>query len=492
MPTVLDQLISSIEQALGPALALSLTNASAGADLYEAYVFSLILDAAAIEGASITFKDVNGDDPATFIFRTSPGHIYSKAQLYSHAVLEFSDVPPLEAHTGVYVSGKSGLIHEADVLVLLAEEANTCRDNDVPPRSHQALLAVECKFYSAGLQLGLARADIPCRTAREKYIHKILCGLQAEGFEQLEKLEVPSWNIILAPGERLGLYLVLSGNASIAFPKRSMDPHLFTRNLIDLAAERNPVGGLNESADCHPIVLCKGDLIGEFEYVQRREPMGHVIAATFFKTPETRKRLQTTLVRLPGNSKVAAAASFHVMTEKLALMNHLLMPTIHKRQSRINNILALCFAGLFPVYRVFYRAPDGGCLVEVPDSCGVYGEGDRGRRYACLGHLDPRRDPLGIELSTSYLSRCFGFPDGDAIIKDVNGRAIDVYSDAARCKHKDTEQNGIAHLGAESLLFFLHNRNPQHTGFARDFVAGYGMDMDEEFLERAHRASAHF
>jgi hypothetical protein len=63
-------------------------------------------------------------------------------------------------HLGVYVSGRSGLIHEADVLVLLAEEAQMCRYNHVPPRSHRTLIATECKFYASNLQLGLGRAFV--------------------------------------------------------------------------------------------------------------------------------------------------------------------------------------------------------------------------------------------------------------------------------------------------------------------------------------------
>ncbi len=39
-------------------------------------------------------------------------------------------------------------------------EAETCRHNQVPPRSSKILIAVECKFYSTHLQLHLARAFI--------------------------------------------------------------------------------------------------------------------------------------------------------------------------------------------------------------------------------------------------------------------------------------------------------------------------------------------
>src|SRR5438034_974802 len=134
----LPSLLASIQATLGPAMSPSLTAASAGSDLFEAYVFSLVLDAAENEEANIQFQNVNGSNSGIFTFRTSPGHIWWDSQPYTHAELQFPDCPLLEAHLGVYVTGKSGLIHEADVLVLLSEEAQLCRHNRVPPRSRTA------------------------------------------------------------------------------------------------------------------------------------------------------------------------------------------------------------------------------------------------------------------------------------------------------------------------------------------------------------------
>ncbi len=92
----------------------------------------------------LQFRNVDGTTPAVYTFRTSPGHIWSHAQPYTHAVLTFPDqLPQLELHTGVYVSGKSGLIHEADVLVLLSEEAELARQNRVPPRPYKIFVAAE-------------------------------------------------------------------------------------------------------------------------------------------------------------------------------------------------------------------------------------------------------------------------------------------------------------------------------------------------------------
>ncbi len=205
MTSTEDQLLSQIEQTLGSVVTSSLTRSSAGADLYEAYVFSLILEAAAIEGARVSFKNVDGTLPAVFTFRTSPGHLYSRTRLYSNAVVEFTDLPLLEAHTGVYLSGKSGLIHEADVLVLLADEARTCRDNDVPPRSHQALLAVECKFYSSGLQLAMARGFVGLCSDLSSRECFFVTNTTALSVEKLLAHQRKKWQNVMTPGSTVAI-----------------------------------------------------------------------------------------------------------------------------------------------------------------------------------------------------------------------------------------------------------------------------------------------
>lgn len=156
----LPDLLAQIQAAIGASVTPSLTTASAGSDIFEAYILSIIIEAAEAEGAVVSFRNVDGSVPMVFTFRTSPGHIWWNSQPYTHVQIQFADVPTLEAHMGVYVTGKSGLIHEADVLVLLSEEAQLSRQNQVPPRSKRAIIAAECKFYSSNLRLGLARAFV--------------------------------------------------------------------------------------------------------------------------------------------------------------------------------------------------------------------------------------------------------------------------------------------------------------------------------------------
>lgn len=146
-----------ISRALDTAVRSNLSAASAGNDLYEAYVWTLVLEAAQNEGATIQLRTRSGRPVNEFTFRTSPTSIFSETRDYGHAELIFPRAPALEAHVGIYVSGKSKVNHECDVAVLYREEAEICRDQHVHPRSSKVLLAIECKYYlssSLGLDLG--------------------------------------------------------------------------------------------------------------------------------------------------------------------------------------------------------------------------------------------------------------------------------------------------------------------------------------------------
>jgi len=153
------QLLADITSALRPP-PLSLTNASHGSDVFEAYVFTLIIAAARSEGATITYENVSGSSPSQLYFRTSPGHIYSTRHPYSHAVIDFGIQAPLEAHVGILVAGKSQVLHECDVAVLDRDEARMCRRDRTEPRSSTLEISVEAKFYSTTLGLDLARSFI--------------------------------------------------------------------------------------------------------------------------------------------------------------------------------------------------------------------------------------------------------------------------------------------------------------------------------------------
>lgn len=153
-----DSFLDNIKSKLGKSITLNLTTSSDLWDLFEAYVFCIVLDAAKKEGAVISYEDVSGKKPSNFFFRTSPGLISSNRHPYTYAIIEFPGKPPLEAHLGVRVTGKSKVLHECDVLVLFRGEANICRRATVSPNSTKAVLAIECKYYTTNLDLNLARS----------------------------------------------------------------------------------------------------------------------------------------------------------------------------------------------------------------------------------------------------------------------------------------------------------------------------------------------
>jgi hypothetical protein len=153
----LTDLLNQIRQLL-PAVATQTSwDLAADEDRFEGYLFALVLTAAEKEGANIQFENRIGPFAGICTFRTSPGHLWSDAQPYTHAVIEFPKRPPLEAHVGVFVSGQSKLYHEADVVVLSRAVARTCRFDRIDPPASEAVLLLECKYYAADPGIGLGR-----------------------------------------------------------------------------------------------------------------------------------------------------------------------------------------------------------------------------------------------------------------------------------------------------------------------------------------------
>lgn len=145
--TINQNLLNQIRSALGSSINPNLTTRSKVFDLFEAYVFSFLIEAARNEpNVNIDYINTNRAKATTFTFRTSPGQIFNG--LYTHAEITFQRKRPLEAHVGVRVSGISKVLHECDVLLLEKSEAEICRNNNVSPQSSKAILAAECKYYS--------------------------------------------------------------------------------------------------------------------------------------------------------------------------------------------------------------------------------------------------------------------------------------------------------------------------------------------------------
>ena len=125
---------------------------------YEAYIFGLCLRAARELGATVTLHGITG--PANpFVFRGAPGYIYSHSQNYGYArfVLGGED---FEVHAGVEFCGTSGMMHELDVGILRASEAQSCRTGNTHPIAASLVAGWECKFFAGTLDKGLGRAFV--------------------------------------------------------------------------------------------------------------------------------------------------------------------------------------------------------------------------------------------------------------------------------------------------------------------------------------------
>jgi hypothetical protein len=154
---VREDLIAAIEGVVSSAASVGYAEQSATNDIYENYVWSLCLQAAVEHDAGVSYETVHEKPATRLVFRTSPGAIYGITHEYTHAVLEFAGCPPLEAHVGVRVTGKSGVLHQCDLAVIDRDETQLCRAEQVHPRASKVLIAAECKFYTSAIQLYLGR-----------------------------------------------------------------------------------------------------------------------------------------------------------------------------------------------------------------------------------------------------------------------------------------------------------------------------------------------
>jgi len=194
--TDISALLASLQAQIGAATS-SYTSASDLGDVFEGYVWSIVLAAARSEGASVRFESVSGASPNRLIFRTSPGFIYSKAHDYSHAVILLPNTPELEAHIGVFVTGRSGVTHECDVAVVERDEALLCRAEAVHPRASKVLLALECKFHTSTLQLGLARGFLGLTQDLQKAERFLVTNAESNSAQKMVTYHKAEWEFRL-------------------------------------------------------------------------------------------------------------------------------------------------------------------------------------------------------------------------------------------------------------------------------------------------------
>ncbi|MCC6567533.1 MAG: hypothetical protein IT298_17385 [Chloroflexi bacterium] len=145
-----------------------LTSAKAKTDysLYELFVFTLVLEAAEELGAPpAVFKTLSGGSAVVTSapdFKTGPHDLWSDGDVWADLTLPGRRMP-FEVHIGVCVEGKSGVPHECDVSVLRARTAERCRTSKITPKSHELVIAAECKYYAQRIGIGMAREFLGLR-----------------------------------------------------------------------------------------------------------------------------------------------------------------------------------------------------------------------------------------------------------------------------------------------------------------------------------------
>jgi hypothetical protein len=157
IPSV-DRFITALDAALNSGIGHTLSAASNGADVYEAYLMAIVIRAAEDLHMGIAIEDTSGTAKTTLQLRTSPSSITSGS--FTHVTLSHPSTGDelLEVHTGIYVQGTSGVRHECDVVILKRDAGVHCRQHPPSdPRSSAVVWAMEAKFYVTNVGLAKAR-----------------------------------------------------------------------------------------------------------------------------------------------------------------------------------------------------------------------------------------------------------------------------------------------------------------------------------------------
>lgn len=197
--TVHQELIDAIEVIISQGASLGYAQPAAANDVYENYVWALCLEAARRQGAAISYETVTSNATNNLCFRTSPGSIYSTAHDYTHACLDFIRCPRLEAHVGIRVAGRSGVLHECDVAVLFKEESELCRAEQVHPRASRILIAAECKFYTSAIQLHLGRSFLGLTSDINKKLRYFVTNANSASVTKLIAHHDGEWECSVLP-----------------------------------------------------------------------------------------------------------------------------------------------------------------------------------------------------------------------------------------------------------------------------------------------------
>lgn len=153
-PSLLTEIKENLEAIVNP----NLRRYQQLRNLFNCYIFNILVTGAKNEGGKVSYKDVTKQATDRLIFRQRPGKIYEQIQPYTHGLIEFANKPPLEIHIGVKVHGRLRVLYDCDICVLYKMEADACRNNGREPRASRILLGVNCEYSASQLQPEVAQA----------------------------------------------------------------------------------------------------------------------------------------------------------------------------------------------------------------------------------------------------------------------------------------------------------------------------------------------
>jgi hypothetical protein len=157
MPISTNTFLLEIRAALGP-ISRDAQQSTRAWDLYEVLVLGAVVGGARRANGQVELLDTNGNPATRYLFRSSPGPLARPSQQFTHAEIRFAGQPALEAHTGIWVVGKSQLPHECDCAVVSKAEADAVRSAGRTPLWGQLLIHAEAKYYARPVPFGHGRA----------------------------------------------------------------------------------------------------------------------------------------------------------------------------------------------------------------------------------------------------------------------------------------------------------------------------------------------
>ncbi|MDA2925814.1 cyclic nucleotide-binding domain-containing protein [Acidobacteria bacterium AH-259-G07] len=292
----------------------------------------------------------------------------------------------------------------------------------------------------------------------------VLKELKAQGREHLDLTIYTGRQPITWAGERAGLHLIMSGNAFIYI----MKPHSKTDLQFLTNKGSLQIQHLGEFGKPHPLILCKGDLIGEFEIWDDRPFLATVFSGLPFAIGHPRTKTETTLIEIPKENiddHKFKKIIFTSISNKVINLNHLILVASTDGEERLGKLIPCFFAGVLPAMRFIFKKEDGRLdKLSFQDDLGV-------GRFCALGDL------RGIEVSTTFLKLILSWKS-DRIFRRLNrmpprvmGSFISASSSQPvaavywRRKEEDqrqrlfttrTEGSKWWPLTQKNILFFLH------------------------------------